>query len=61
MIVSPSLLMPPFCSVGTSDARIGTTFLPAASMLTSVSNVSRLRNVSVVNAERIGLSVFGDR
>jgi hypothetical protein len=40
---------------------MGTRALPEASTDSSVSNDSRLRNASVVFAERIGLSVLGER
>ena len=53
--------MPPFCSVGTSVARIGIVFLVVPSTLSSVSNVSRFKKPSVVFADRIGLSVLGER
>src|ERR1700738_3444066 len=61
VIVRPSLLIPPFASVGTSVARIGIVFLPEPSTLTSVSNESRLMKPSVVNAGRMGLRGLGGR
>src|SRR5260370_14911184 len=60
-VVSRWGLPAPFFSVGTSVARIGTVFFPAASTLTSVSNVSRFSRPSVVFADSSGLRVFGER
>jgi hypothetical protein len=53
------LLIPPFSSVGTSAASIGTGFLPLASTETSTSNMSRSIIPSSVFVARIGLSEFG--
>jgi hypothetical protein len=61
VIVTPSRLMPPLVSVGTSVARIGMTCLPDESTDSSGSNDNRLSIPSVVFAERIGLSVLGER
>ena len=57
----PLALMPPLASVGIAAASIGSKCLPDASTEISRSNERRLIIPSVVFAERIGLSVLGER
>jgi hypothetical protein len=52
--------MPPFSSVGTTAARIGTCCFPVGSMETSGSKIRRSIAASVVLAARSGFSVFGE-
>ncbi len=56
-MVRPSLLMPPFSSVGTSAARIGTS-RPSGSVAMSGSKISTCATVSTCCVERIGFSVL---